>query len=176
VGHLGKSLVTIQNGHGGVAKRTWLGKPSLLLEGGEKPVDVNMPRLTRNSYPSFNPGGQTVPPPTVPQQLLYVQVQPKHSIYVSSEKSGTLIVDAALSHSFGSPIGSTTQASELSVAASIDGKIVVSGKVLVGSTDNLLQFDLSHITPQMAAHSITLHATTTCSGKSYSYTGNPSIK
>jgi hypothetical protein len=55
-----------------------------------------------HSSPSFDPTGESTPPPASPSQLLYVQIEPRYSIYLSSEATGSFIVDATLSKYFGS--------------------------------------------------------------------------
>jgi hypothetical protein len=72
-----------------------------------------------HSSPSFDPTGESTPPPASPSQLLYVQVEPRYSIYLSSETNGSFIVDATLSKYFGTKyqalingVGCTTRVKE----------------------------------------------------------------
>lgn len=46
--------------------------------------------------------GESTPPPASASQLLYVQVEPRYSIYIGSETTGSFIVNATLSKYFGS--------------------------------------------------------------------------
>ncbi|CRG91005.1 hypothetical protein PISL3812_08053 [Talaromyces islandicus] len=117
--------------------------------------------------PNINPGGQLEPPKPSPTPLLYVQVEPRHSIYVSSEKTATFIVDAALSLYHGEPYHNSTQQlgdpeaqpfNELyfSILLESTDQVLVTNNVSVNSTDNLFDFDISALKPQLDAYNIVL--------------------
>lgn len=99
--------------------------------------------------------------------LLDVQIATRHSIYVSSETTAELIIDAGLSYYHGtaySAPASTGAAAPDSLrftAATVEGNVLVTGEVSVNSTDNLYQFNLSGLTPSTSAsYSVVLTGTT----------------
>lgn len=103
--------------------------------------------------------------------LLDAQVTPRHSIYVGSETSIQVIVDAALSYYHGSsytgPLSSSAQSNasdSLDFSISVAGKTVLSGSVGVNTTDNVFSFDASQVTPSTDAYSLTLTGSTTSGG------------
>ncbi|KKY36247.1 hypothetical protein UCDDA912_g03791 [Diaporthe ampelina] len=88
--------------------------------------------------------------------LLDVQIATRHSIYVDSESTAELIVDAGLSHYHGTayspPASAAGNASDsLRFTATVEGNVVVTGEVPVNSTDNLFRFDLAGLTPSTSA-------------------------
>lgn len=91
---------------------------------------------------------------------LYLQVEPRHSIYVSSEKTASFIVDAALSKYHGQPYSNApgSQFPDLSFSITVEatGKVLVTNKVAVNTTDNLFDFDISQLQPQLDAYDIVL--------------------
>ncbi|KAH8703176.1 hypothetical protein BGW36DRAFT_354607 [Talaromyces proteolyticus] len=117
--------------------------------------------------PNINPGGQLEPPKPSPTPLLYVQVEPRHSIYVSSEKTGSFIVDAALSKYHGEPYRNSTQQlggpsqpfNNLFFTISLENtdQVLVSNNVSVNSTNNLFDFDISQLQPQYDAYDVVLY-------------------
>ena len=62
---------------------TWCGKPYM------------------NSSHSLDPGGQFQFPTPQSSPLLYVTIEPRYTIFLESDDSGTFIVDATISYIFG---------------------------------------------------------------------------
>ncbi|KAI6868672.1 hypothetical protein KC338_g2699 [Hortaea werneckii] len=60
--------------------------------------------------PNFDPGGWLSPPVPSADPMLHIQLTTRHSIYVSSERTGELIVDAGLSYTHGAPYVNKTPA------------------------------------------------------------------
>jgi hypothetical protein len=122
------------------------------------------------------PGGFMTQPEAASSPLLDVQIATRHSIYVSSETTAHLIVDAGLSLYHGAvyspPAPATAPASAsastpsdapdtLRFTATVDANVVVTGEVPVNSTDNLFPFDLTGLTPSTSAsYSVVLTGTT----------------
>lgn len=116
------------------------------------------------------PGGFMTQPDAATSPLLDVQIATRHSIYVDSETTADLIVDAGLSLYHGAvyspPARSSApddapQADRLLFTATVDGNVLVTGEVLVNSTDNLFRFDLAGLTSSTSAsYSIVLTGTT----------------
>lgn len=113
--------------------------------------------------------------------MLYVQIEPRHSIYVSSEKTGTFIVDAAISQYHGEPYYNSTQVlgsstpqpfSDLyfTIAIETTDQVLVSNSVIVNSTDNLFDFDISQLKPQLDAYEIVLYGASSDGNQTYTAT------
>ena len=129
----------------------------------------------------YDPDGMLHPPAPSPSPLLYVQLEPRHSIYVSSEKTGEFIVDASLSYIHGAPwINSTPSAAggnqtapfgmlEFDVRVEENDELLVSNSVAVNTTDNLFEFDMSLLKPRMTPYSIVLYAAPMQSSDTQSY-------
>lgn len=121
------------------------------------------------------PGGSMVQPDASSSPLLDVQVIPRYSIYVGSETTIQIIVDAALSYYHGSAYpsaastGDSTSSDNLQFTVSVQGTVVISDTVAVNTTDNVFSFDATQLTPSTTAFPVTLTGTTS-SGDSYSAT------
>jgi hypothetical protein len=112
--------------------------------------------------------------------MLYVQVEPRHSIYVSSETTGSFIVDAALSFLFGSSYYNSTSVAESSnepftelfftIAIESDDLVLVSNQVAINSTDNLFDFDLSVLKPRTDAYNVVLFGASQDGNQTYTAT------
>lgn len=103
-----------------------------------------------------------------------MQVIPRHSIYVGSETTAELIVDAVLSPYHGSPYTAAAStrrdaSDNLDFNVTVHDSVVVSGTVGVDTADNLFSFDVSQLTPSTTAYPLTLTGSTS-SGGSYSAT------
>ena len=121
------------------------------------------------------------PPPPSPSQLLYVQVEPRYSIYVDSETTGTFIVDAALSRIHGDPYYNSTEvagSSEVNpfenlyftIAIESNDNVLVSNSVVINTTDNLFDFDISQLTARMEAYDIVLYGASEDGNQTYTAT------
>lgn len=112
------------------------------------------------------PGGFMTQPEAASSPLLDVQIATRHSIYVDSETTADLIVDAGLSLYHGAVYSPPASApgdapDSLRFTATVEGNVLVTGEVPVNSTDNLFQFDLTGLTPSTSAsYSIILTGTT----------------
>ncbi|KAK3392022.1 hypothetical protein B0T20DRAFT_362325 [Sordaria brevicollis] len=115
-------------------------------------------KVYKPEYPSFDPGGQTLPPTPDPQApLLHVQFEPRYSLYLESEKTGEFIVNAEISQFHGSPWSNNT-ASNVSfhITTTEDNKLLVEDSVAVNSTSNLYTFNLTSLTPSLSPIEVTL--------------------
>ncbi|PSR75243.1 hypothetical protein BD289DRAFT_487184 [Coniella lustricola] len=118
-----------------------------------------------NGTAQIIPGGFLTEPETSQTPLLDVQVIPRHSIYVSSEASAEIIVDAALSSYHGSPyLGAASVASNASdtftFTVSVAGVDLFSATVGVNTTDNLFRFSVSQLAPSTTAYPVALTGST----------------
>lgn len=104
-----------------------------------------------------------------------MQVAPRHSIYVSSETTGSFIVDAALSHTFGEPYHGSTGIEQqpfqdlyFTIAVETSDIVLVANSVAINSTDNLFDFDFHRLQPRMDAYDIVLYGVTPGGDRVYS--------
>ncbi len=114
-------------------------------------------------YPSFDPGGQTVQPAAVSgAPLLHIQVKPRYSLYVDSEKEGQFVVNAGLSPYYGVALPDLTWPEaklDFTIRLASTGVTLLSHSVPLNSTGNLLSFDLSAIKPSLEPYNVTLSGT-----------------
>ncbi|CAN8105133.1 unnamed protein product [Discula destructiva] len=115
------------------------------------------------------PGGVLTEPQASSEQLLDVQVTPRHSIYVGNETTAELIIDALLSPYHGAYYTATTPkgpnvTSSLDFTVSIQDKVFVSATVGIDTADNLFSIDITPLTPSTTAYPITLRGTTSSGG------------
>ncbi|KAF2721488.1 hypothetical protein K431DRAFT_268619 [Polychaeton citri CBS 116435] len=140
---------------------------------------TGIPRWCGKPYkaksPNFDPGGRLRPPQPQPNTLLHLQVQSRQSIYTSSERSGEVIVDAALSNYHGQPYSASSDEGqvdrvELQFQLSIENATspIASGSVDVNTTRNLFPVDLSKLEASLKPYNVNLLAQDKLTGKTYS--------
>ncbi|KAI1165200.1 hypothetical protein F5B18DRAFT_205421 [Nemania serpens] len=91
-------------------------------------------KVYQSGYPSFEPGGHTAAPPTNGSTFLHVQFRPRYSLYLSTEKEASFVVNAALSPWFGGTYANSTSngvVSDPSVDLVFSIHLVESGAQLV---------------------------------------------
>lgn len=122
------------------------------------------PSLTRPRYPSFDPGGQTLPPKPVPgPPLLHVRLQPRYSLYLDSEEYAEFVVDAEFSRYHGTPWPNATSSSKWSNRLIFSINLVetddplVQNTVPVNTTGNLFRFELSRLRPSLEPIRVVLY-------------------
>ncbi|KAH8588065.1 hypothetical protein B0O99DRAFT_525640 [Bisporella sp. PMI_857] len=132
--------------------------------------------LTLRSDRAVDPGGQFEYPTPQADQLLYVTLQPRYSIYLESDKTGSFIINATLSHIFGQPFGydlsatlsdSDLNSPSLLVQVVSEGKELVSSSVRIGATERLVDFSLSALLPRYKPYQISLRGTLRNSSQIY---------
>lgn len=113
---------------------------------------------------------------------MYVQVSPRHSIYVSSEQTATFIVDATLSHYHGDAYYNSTQVlgssttqpfSDLYFDIRIEStdQVLVTNNVTINSTDNLFEFEIGRLLkPQFDAYDIVLYGASSDGNQTFTAT------
>ncbi|KAL3422015.1 hypothetical protein PVAG01_06171 [Phlyctema vagabunda] len=104
-----------------------------------------------------------------------MQIEPRHSIYVDSEITGSFIVDAELSNIHGTPhsnISVSSNSSELDFTIMVESssEILVQDKININTTNNLFEFDLSQLEARFEAYTIILRAGTGYRNRSYTAT------
>jgi hypothetical protein len=117
------------------------------------------------------PHGWLCPPAISSTPLLDLQLSPRHSIYVSSETTGQVIVDAGLSYFRGAPFEATPPGSRglqarshaagdtLQITIEVDSKTVANATVATNTTGNLVAVPIAGLTPRFDAYPVNLTAT-----------------
>ncbi|KAK7736674.1 hypothetical protein SLS53_006881 [Cytospora paraplurivora] len=100
-----------------------------------------------------------------------VRIATRHSIYVGNETTAELIVDAGLSYYHGSAYSAAVPTSRngsdgLYFTVTVQGTLLVSGRIPINTTDNLFEFNLTGLEPSTSAYAVTLVGTTS-SGENY---------
>ncbi|KAK3299364.1 uncharacterized protein B0H64DRAFT_422840 [Chaetomium fimeti] len=117
-------------------------------------------------YPNFDPGGQTLPPPSplVPgQPLLHVLFRPRYSLYLDNEEYGEFVVNAEFSMYHGTPWPNTTSSSKwanrliFSINVAEDDEPLVQNTVPVNTTGNIFRFELARIKPSLTPIEVVLY-------------------
>ncbi|KAG4029005.1 hypothetical protein MFRU_018g01100 [Monilinia fructicola] len=146
---------------------TWCGKPYM------------------STNHSLDPGGQFKFPVSQSEPLLYVTIQPRYSIFLESDKDGTFIIDASISHIFGgsyknasyntpgSNIRSPFTTLDIEIYNEELGALIATNEVPVNSTGNLIKFAFSSFPARIEPYTISVLATSP--DRQQSYTATTSI-
>ncbi|KAI8625550.1 hypothetical protein F5Y19DRAFT_263378 [Xylariaceae sp. FL1651] len=130
-------------------------------------------------YPSFEPGGHTVAPPTNGSTYLHVQFKPRYSLYLSSEAKASFVVNAALSPWFGEAYtNSTTDGvstgpfTELAFSINLasDDTSLVENKLGINETGAEFEFDLKRLEPSMTPYEVVLFGSSVNGDHNYTAT------
>ncbi|CAI0647510.1 unnamed protein product [Colletotrichum noveboracense] len=129
-------------------------------------VDIWCGKAYRATNSSFDPGGW-FPEPAISQvPLLRLKVRPRLSIYLETDDSANLLIDAAISNQVGSPLptgfgkNTTSSASRtLKVEIIIGEDVLATEDIELGSVDNKVPLPLDTFAPQMDAYNITVRTT-----------------
>jgi len=136
-------------------------------------------KVYKTGYPSFEPGGHTVAPPTNGSTYLHLQFRPRYSLYLSTETKASFVVNAALSPWFGEEYdpkstGGRTMASgdnnlEVRASAELDFSIDLAGtdaslvkdRIKINATGVEFKFNLKGIKPRVEPYEVVLRGSTT---------------
>lgn len=126
--------------------------------------DLNLTPSARNS--SFDPGGWFPEPAISDVPLLRLKVRPRLSIYLETDASANLLIDAAISNQVGTPLppgyGSNVSASAAKplTVEILSGEVVIATEEIdLGSRDNEVSLDLGSFTPRMETYNLTVRTT-----------------
>ncbi|TDZ20797.1 hypothetical protein Cob_v006254 [Colletotrichum orbiculare MAFF 240422] len=128
-------------------------------------VDIWCGKAYRPANSSFDPGGWFPEPSISSVPLLRLKVRPRLSIYLDTDTSANLLVDAVVSNQVGTPLppgfGQNASSSPQSLTIQVlSGEDVVSSEeVTLGSRDNEVSLPLDAFTPRMEAYNITIRTT-----------------
>ncbi|KAI1263714.1 hypothetical protein F5Y18DRAFT_125054 [Xylariaceae sp. FL1019] len=147
-------------------------------------------KVYESGYPSFEPGGETVQPPTNGSTYLYVQFKPRYSLYLDTESKASFVVNAALSPWFGVPYtnesiedtGGYPTDLNFEIKLIDNGELLVKGTIGVNETGREYEFSLAGLTPSKTPYGVTLSGSSADRDVQYSTTSelvylpdNPSV-
>jgi hypothetical protein len=100
--------------------------------------------------------------------MLLVQLEPRHSIYDSSEPKGEFIVEASISYRHGAPYKNATSVSgspeiapfnrlDFDVRVAETDVLLVSSELAIDSGPRVFQFHLDHLKPRLKPYEIVLY-------------------
>ncbi|KAK1535836.1 hypothetical protein CPAR01_09378 [Colletotrichum paranaense] len=126
-------------------------------------VDIWCGKAYRATNSSFDPGGWFPEPAISSVPLLRLKVRPRLSIYLETDSSANLLIDAAVSNQVGSPMpvgyGSNytnSTSKPLTVEILLGEDVLATEEVALGSRDNEVALPLDSLTPRMEAYNITI--------------------
>lgn len=145
----------------------------------------DIPRWCGKPYEAGSPNVELrgiLSEPKPSQELkLHLKVQPRHSIYVSSEDTGEFIVDAVLSHIHGAPwsnstpvpsgLNETQHFSDLFLDIRIENtnQLLASEKIRVNTTGNIVKFALNALEPQLTPYKVVIYGAPSASYSNQSF-------
>ncbi|KAL0781925.1 hypothetical protein CaCOL14_003260 [Colletotrichum acutatum] len=126
-------------------------------------VDIWCGKAYRATNSSFDPGGWFSEPAISSVPLLRLKVRPRLSIYLETDATANLLIDAAVSNQVGSPLpvgyGSNytnSTSKPLTVEILFGEDVLATEEVALGSRDNEVALPLDSLTPRMEAYNITI--------------------
>ncbi|KAK1574442.1 uncharacterized protein LY79DRAFT_366486 [Colletotrichum navitas] len=129
-------------------------------------VDIWCGKAYRAADSSFDPGGWFPEPAVSDAPLLRLKVRPRLSIYLETDSTANLLIDAAVSNKVGSPLplglgqnSSISSPKPLAVEIYLGNKVLTTQKIALGSRDNEVSLAVDALVPRMAAYNITVRAT-----------------
>lgn len=152
--------------------------------GGFSGKHTDIPRWCGKPYqsgsPNYDPGGMLHPPKSSPTSLLHLQIQPRHSIYDSSEESADFIVSAEISSVHGEPFGDQSgpytssartsfKALDFDIRIQDTDQLLVSDRIALGSTTELYHFDITTLKPRLEPYNVVLSGRSEHSTNSHTY-------
>jgi hypothetical protein len=129
----------------------------------------------------LDPGGQFVFPSPQSKPLLYLAVQPRYTIFLENDASGSFIVNAPLSYIFGKPYTNASQESaggatnpfttlDFEIYNDENGDLLVRNSVPVNSTGTVFGFSFSSFAAREAPYQVSIYGTSPDGNQAYSAT------
>ncbi|OLN88217.1 hypothetical protein CCHL11_00133 [Colletotrichum chlorophyti] len=126
-------------------------------------VDIWCGKAYRSTDSSFDPGGWFPEPSRSSIPLLRLKVRPRLSIYLETDESASLLIDAVVSTQVGTPLPvGYGQNSSVAASAPVVIEILLGDDALarenisLNSRDNEVPLALKTLTPRMEAYNITI--------------------
>ncbi|KAI0502951.1 hypothetical protein F5B22DRAFT_631175 [Xylaria bambusicola] len=137
-------------------------------------------KVYQAGYPSFEPGGHTVAPPTNDSTFLHVQFKPRYSLYLSTESKASFVVNAALSPWHGEEyVNSTSDGrssaepfTELVFSINLvdDDTPLVQNRIAINTTGAEFEFELAGLEPKLTSYEVVLFGASVYGDHNYTAT------
>ncbi|CCF47072.1 hypothetical protein CH063_04033 [Colletotrichum higginsianum] len=130
-------------------------------------VDIWCGKAYRSTDSSFDPGGWFSEPAISDVPLLRLKVRPRLSIYLETDATANLLIDAVVSNQVGSPLpagfghnnSSVAALKPLAIEILLGDNVLATEHVSLGSRDNEVALAVGSLTPRMEAYNITVRTT-----------------
>ncbi|KAJ0163733.1 hypothetical protein CTA2_2494 [Colletotrichum tanaceti] len=129
-------------------------------------VDIWCGKAYRPTNSSFDPGGWFPEPAISDVPLLRLAARPRLSIYLETDATANLLVDAVVSKQVGSPLpvdfghsSSAAASKPLAIEILLGDHVLATEHVALGSRDNEVALALGFLAPRMEAYNITVRTT-----------------
>ncbi|KAI1323665.1 hypothetical protein F5Y16DRAFT_332763 [Xylariaceae sp. FL0255] len=145
-------------------------------------------KVYESGYPSFEPGGETLEPVSNGSTYLHMQFKPRYSLYLSSEKTASFVVNAALSPWYGEAysqgyLTSSSSTNELEFSITLGGggatsyskPLVTNQKIGINETGREYSFSLTGLKPSRTPYSVVLSGKLTTGSSKQRYTATSSL-
>ncbi|KZL82223.1 glycoside hydrolase subgroup catalytic core [Colletotrichum incanum] len=126
-------------------------------------VDIWCGKAYRPTNSSFDPGGWFPEPVISDVPLLRLKVRPRLSIYLETDSTANLLVDAVISNQVGSPLplgfgqnSSVSTPKPLTVEIFVEGDALATQDIALGSRDNEVSLAVGSLAPRMEPYNITI--------------------
>lgn len=127
-------------------------------------VDIWCGKAYRATNSSFDPGGWFEEPPRSDVPLLNLRVRPRMSIYLDTDTTGSLLIDAGVSDQVGQALParygfSNSSSGPLDVVIMLDDVVLQTTSVDVGSTEIEVPLELDAFPASLDAYNVSIQAT-----------------
>lgn len=137
-------------------------RPFPLLQVAQSQYQMWCGKAYEKQNPAIPPGGAFTTPEPKPYQLLYLKVQPRYTIFLESDPSVELIIDAVYSNIFGTPIidrgsiavPSSPKTLQILVRCDETRETLSYSSVIIESERNLISFDIKLLSSRIKPYQI----------------------
>ncbi|GKT48258.1 uncharacterized protein ColSpa_08439 [Colletotrichum spaethianum] len=126
-------------------------------------VDIWCGKAYRSTDSSFDPGGWFPEPVISDIPLLRLKVRPRLSIYLETDSTANLLIDAVISNQVGLPLplgfgqnASLATPKHLTVEIVLENDVRTTQDIALGSRNNEVSLAMGSLTPRMEAYNITV--------------------
>lgn len=141
------------------------------------PTWCGKPYMSTNQ--ALDPGGEFQFPTPSSEPMLYLTIQPRYTIFLESDGSGSFLINAPISHVFGQPYvnvsydspgnprGNPFTTLDYEIFSEESGSLLVSNSVPVNSTGNLIGFSFTSFEARFEPYQISIYGTSPDGQQSY---------
>ncbi|GKT54552.1 glycoside hydrolase subgroup catalytic core [Colletotrichum tofieldiae] len=126
-------------------------------------VDIWCGKAYHPTNSSFDPGGWFPEPVISDVPLLRLKVRPRLSIYLETDPTTNLLIDAVISNQVGSPLpigfgqnSSISTPKPLNIEIFVEGNVLATQNIALGSRDNEVSLAVGSLAPRMEPYNITI--------------------